>query len=336
MRFKDYIKDRVAFLIINLLGFIALGITLLLVDASLTYVMFIFIIWFLPVISYMIFEYIKVRKYYNDLNEVADNLDQKYLIAEVIKEPTFIEGKVIYRTLRESNKSMNENVKEYKMQISDYKEYIETWVHEIKTPIASSKLVIENNKNDVTSKINQELDKVDEFIEQVLYYSRSEEVSKDYRIKKLELRPIINSVARAKSRDFINKKISLELLDVEQEIYTDEKWLIFIMNQIIQNSIKYSKEEGAKVKISAIKKDTGVELTIEDNGMGISDIDIGRVFEKNFTGENGRIVGKSTGMGLYICSKLCKRLQIGISIESEKDKFTRVKLVLPIGGITNF
>lgn len=336
MKFIDYIKDRLAFLILNLIAFIGLALTILVVNVSLTFIIFVFVIWFVPISLYILFEYIKVRRYYNDLNEVTNNLDQKYLVAEVIKEPSFIEGKVVYQTLRECNKAMNEHVKDYKLQINDYKEYIETWVHEIKTPIASSKLIIENNKNETTNKINHELDKVDEFIEQVLYYSRSEEVSRDYRIKKIELRPIINAVVRAKSRDFINKKITLELENLEEEIYTDEKWLMFILNQIIQNSIKYSKEKGAKIKISAQRKENAIQLIVEDNGMGIPVSDIRRVFEKNFTGENGRKVGKSTGMRLYICKRLCKRLSIGIDISSEENKYTKISLLLPIGGVTKF
>ena len=181
----------------------------------------------------------------------------------------------------------------------EYREYIEMWVHEIKTPIASSKLVIENNyNNDIVRKIDTQINKIDNFVEQVLYYSRSNEVGKDYIIKKVELEPLVKKVIKRNQRDFISKRISLELKDLEQIVYSDSKWIEFILNQIIVNAIKYSKGNNDKIEIEGQKQNNSVILTIKDYGVGISEKDIGRVFEKGFTGENGRKFGKSTGIGL--------------------------------------
>lgn len=336
MNFVKYLADRAGILIMNIIMFLIIGATMFMSGFGSVIIFITFLIWFVPLVTYIVFEYIRVRGYYKSLVDVVESIDKKYLIGEVVHEPSFCEGKIIYEIIREAGKSMNENVRDYKLQSEDYRDYIETWVHEIKTPLASSKLVIDNNRNEVTQKIGKELNKVDDFIEQVLYYSRSTDVSKDYIIKNIELRSVINSVIRSKSSDFINKRISIELLGLEEHVCMDEKWFVFIVNQIIQNSIKYSKLDDAKIKISSEKLENSIKLSIYDNGVGILEKDISRIFDKGFTGENGRAFSKSTGMGLYICKKLCDGLGINISINSKKGEFTCVEFLIPIGGISNF
>ena len=132
------------------------------------------------------------------------------------------------------------------------------------------------------------------------------------------------------SRDFINKKISLNIENIDGIIFSDIKWIEFILNQIIGNAIKYCKVKGGIIKIYSIENKNNIVLNIEDNGIGIIDRDLNRVFEKGFTGENGRIFGKSTGIGLYLCKKLCGKLGLGINIESKANVGTNVKLIFPI------
>ena len=336
MKFSSYMYDRISFLILNLVVFLTLIFTLSIIGFSYEIIIVVFLLWFMPIIIYILFEFFKIRKYYNDLIDVSNNLDKKYLVTEVIDEPNFVEGRIIHEVLRNCNKSMNEEVRSYKHENDEYRDYIEAWVHEIKTPIASAKLIIENNKDEATKRISKELDTVDSFIEQVLYYSRSTDVSRDYIIKKVEIRKVVNGVIRSKASDFINKRIQIEIEGLLEVIAMDEKWLSFIIGQIVQNSIKYSREIGAKVKISSKNIENSVVLRIEDNGCGIAEEDIRRVFEKGFSGENGRVYARSTGMGLYICKKLCDGLSVGISLESKKDEFTIVSLVIPTGGISRF
>ena len=323
-------------MILNLVVFLLFIFTLSIIGFSYEIIIVVFLLWFMPIIIYILFEFFKIRKYYNNLIDVANNLDKKYLVTEVIDEPSFVEGKIIHEVLRNCNKSMNEEVRSYKQKNDEYRDYIEAWVHEVKTPIASAKLIIENNKDEATKRISKELDTVDSFIEQVLYYSRSTDVSRDYIIKKVELRKVVNGVIRSKASDFINKKIQIEFDGLLEVIAMDEKWLSFIIGQIVQNSIKYSSKTEAKVKVSSKNIENSVILRIEDNGCGIPKTDISRVFEKGFSGENGRCYARSTGMGLYICKKLCNGLNIGLSIESKEDEFTIVSLVIPTGGISRF
>ncbi|MGL5348593.1 MAG: sensor histidine kinase [Peptostreptococcaceae bacterium] len=330
MRFLDYTKERALFLSINFILFFIVSIFMGIVQIGLPIIMLVFIIWFVPMIVYMIIEYIKFKNYYNELIDINENLDRKYLISEVITEPNFIEGKIIYEILKDTNRDMQENVKHYKLMQKEYQEYIETWVHEIKTPIASTMLIIENNEETIPYTMKHELRKVEDYIEQVLYYSRSNDVSKDYIVKSFNIEETIRKVIKRNASDFINKKIVIDIDNINGKVNSDPKWVEFIINQIVGNSIKYSNSKSPKVTIYTTENQNNTVLTIKDNGVGINCRDLKRVFEKGFTGENGRIYGKSTGIGLYLCEKLCSKLGLGLTLTSTENEGTEVKLIFPL------
>ena len=286
----------------------------------------------------IIIEYIQKKKFYNNLLDTINELEEKYLINELIKEPSFIEGKILKKTLNEIDKSMLENVNKYKHFQEEYKEYIELWIHEIKIPIAASKMVIENNKNQVTKSIDEELDKVENYIEQALYYARSNTLEKDYYIRKCKIKDFVNESVKRNKNAFIQERIKVNIHDVEREVSTDSKWIIFILNQIIQNSIKYmKKDENKEIEIYSEQGKEKVILYIKDNGIGIKEEEIARAFEKGFTGTNGRISNKkSTGIGLYLCKKLCDKLGISIELDSEENEGTIVRIIFPRSSYINF
>lgn len=338
MRFRDYIKEKMVLIIGTILALVSVEILLLAYNISiLIRVYCAFIIIFILVLAILI-EYKKKKDYYNELIKNMEDLKEKYLISEIIKTPNFIEGKILKDILQDTGKSMLENVNYYKNIQEDYKEYIELWIHEVKIPIATSKMIIENNKNEVTKSIDEELDKVENYTEQALFYARSNAVEKDYIINKTNLKEIVNGAILKNKTTLLNEKVSIELSNLkDEEVYTDSKWAVFIVNQIIQNAIKYSKKENKKIEISSQEKNDKVILYIKDNGIGIKKGEITRVFERGFTGENGRIIGqKSTGIGLYLCKKLCDRLGLGIELNSEKDKGTEVRIIFPKSSYTNF
>ena len=338
MRFRDYIKEKMVLIIGTILALVSVEILLLAYNISiLIRVYCAFIIIFILVLAILI-EYKKKKDYYNELIKNMEDLKEKYLISEIIKTPNFIEGKILKDILQDTGKSMLENVNYYKNIQEDYKEYIELWIHEVKIPIATSKMIIENNKNEVTKSIDEELDKVENYTEQALFYARSNAVEKDYIINKTNLKEIVNGAILKNKTTLLNEKVSIELSNLkDEEVYTDSKWAVFIINQIIQNAIKYSKKENKKIEISSQEKNDRVILYIKDNGIGIKKGEITRVFERGFTGENGRIIGqKSTGIGLYLCKKLCDRLGLGIELNSEKDKGTEVRIIFPKNSYTNF
>jgi len=333
MTITDYLKDRIFFLLINCIFFILFGNILLLINIDGMVIFMIFGIWFFPLLLYIILEFFKQKMLFNELNDVMDSLDKKYLLTEIVKEPETVEGKLWYDILRQANKDMHEHVKDYRDRENEYREYIETWVHEIKTPIASSRLIIENNQNAVTQSLKEEIKKIEEYIEQVLYYSRSNNVSKDYLIKEVSLLDLVRTAVKRNSRDFISKGIAIDIEGVEGAIYSDTKWLEFILNQLIGNSIKYVGEREGRVTFTTFRNKNNIVLTIEDNGIGIIEKDINRVFEKGFTGENGRKFGESTGIGLYLCKKLAEQLGLGISLTSRAGEGTQVSLIFPVGTI---
>ena len=330
MDFKLFFKEKAITILLLLFGIITIEIFLMAYNVGMFIKIYIpLIIMGLYMIS-IIIEYFKRKKFYDNLLKMLEELDEKYLITEIIKTPNFLEGQIFKNSLEQIDKSMLENVNKYKYMTEDYKEYIELWIHEIKIPIAASKMVIENNKNEVTKSIDEELNKVENYIEQALFYARSNTVEKDYYIRKVVLKEIVNESIKKNKSSLIQEKISINIHNLDIEVNTDNKWIVFILNQIIQNSIKYRKKEKSIIEIYANQGKENVILYVKDNGIGIRQGEITRVFEKGFTGTNGRLSNKkSTGIGLYLCKKLCNKLGIGIELNSVQNEGTEIRLVFP-------
>lgn len=335
MKFTCFFKDKIFYIIslILLLIFTELIFYIFKVNKYVVIYVTFFVIFFFILI--LVVEYLRKRAFYNKFKKNLSNLDRKNLILELIKRPNFLDGKILYDSIDDIVRYMSDEINKYKYMGEEYREYIELWVHEIKTPIASSKLIIENNKNEITESIDEELNKINDFIEQVLYYAKSSVVEKDYIIKENILQNIINNVIKKNKNDLINKKVQVMLENLNVRIKTDSKWLEYVINQIVTNSIKYSKDEDIKLKIYSKKFKECIKLYIEDNGIGISKEDIGRVFDKGFTGNNGRKYIKSTGMGLYLCKNLLQKLGHDIYINSKQNVGTRVVIVFPINSLIN-
>lgn len=336
MKIKDYFYSKAPYIIINLIVYLLILVLMSIASMPPIIMFIIFLIWFSPLIIYMIMDFIAKKRFYDDITGIIYKIDKKYLLPEVVKRPNYYEGKIIYDVLSECNRNMHEHVNFYKNLQSEYREYIETWVHEIKTPISSSRLIIENSDSKEKNVLIDEMRKIEEYINQALYYSRSTDVSNDYIVKEFEVKEAVKEVIRNNRRDFINKRISVDIESVSGKVITDLKWVKFIINQIIINAIKYSKENSGNIKIYTTEGKENIVLTIEDDGVGISKKDVSRVFDKGFTGDNGRKYGKSTGIGLYLCKKLCEKLGLGISLSSMEGKGTKVNIIFPIGHFVNF
>jgi len=334
MKFKDFIKDKLPTIFLLLFGLITIEIFLMIYSFG-TWIKFyipivIFVLYFIGILI----EYFIKRSYYFKFEDTLKELEDKYLITEIIKRPNFLEGKILYDNLVQINKSMLENVNKYKYLQEDYKEYIELWIHEIKLPIATSKMIIENNKSPIMNNIDEELDKVENYVEQALFYARSNTVEKDYYIKKIILKDIVNESIKKNKNALIAERVSIDLHDLDISVNTDSKWIIFILNQIIQNSVKYRKnDDSLKIEMYSKKQKENITLYIKDNGIGMKNNELERVFEKGFTGTNGRTSNKkSTGIGLYLCKKLCDKLGIAINVNSEEGVGTVVSLIFPKGS----
>lgn len=328
MKLTNYLKDKISIIIITIISIILIALldTAFKVPEGLIIVTIVLLL--LTLIIALLISYFQKRTFYNTLITNTENLDKKYLVLETISKPNTYEEELIYNIMCDINKSMIENVSSYINSTKDFKDYIEMWIHEVKIPISSLILMTHNHKNQVPKEYIEEIKRLDNYIDQILYYVRSNYTSEDFIFKKVKLEKIISSVALKNKDDLLENKIDL-IVDIKNtEVYTDTKWLEFILNQIINNSIKYKKDiPKSYIKIKAHEDNNQTVLSIKDNGIGIPKSDIPNVFKKSFTGTNGRDKIKSTGMGLYIAKKLCTKLGHKIEIESEEKEYTIVKII---------
>lgn len=330
MKYKEYLKDQLPAIVTHILSMLFCVIFLSALHIQAGIILILLMVWFLVAASYIHIRFFFRKRYFSELLLQLEQLDKKYLISEVMEHPILTEDKIYYRLLKVANKSMMEQVSESKRERREYKEYIEQWIHDVKTPISAMKLLCENNKSDTTKKLITELIKVSHYTDQALYYARSENVEKDYLIKEVSLSEMIHSAIAENKQLLLQNHISVEVKDCDNTVYTDEKWIGFILNQLIANGVKYSKKE-PKITFEANSKQGQIVLSIGDNGVGISESDLPRIFEKGFTGENGRTGKSSTGIGLFLCKRLCEKLGIGIALKSESGQGTQVELYFPKG-----
>lgn len=268
------------------------------------------------------------KRYYDELFYMLDGLDQKYLITEMELQPDFLEGELFRDALYETDKSMKEHLTEKEKILQDFREYLEMWIHEIKVPIAALSLMNYNEDRDL-AKQRKEIRRLSYYVEQILFYARADASEKDYLVKECTLDSVVNQVLKDQKELLIGNRISIhkELGDIT--VTTDSKWLSFMIGQVVNNSVKYldGRKEQAYISFSARKEGDSVYFSVEDNGIGIPACDVNRIFEKTFTGENGRIGAASTGMGLYICKRLCGKLGHRLYAESEAGKYTKITFV---------
>lgn len=257
----------------------------------------------------LIFAYLRKKSWYETLNDYQEDLS-KELHGASNNEQRFIQDKINNIALE----YRNELTELYQNQ-NDQQEYTESWVHDIKVPLAALKLSQDSDLD--KDLIDEEIDQIDYLVDQALYFARLNNFSNDYLIQEQDLNNIVKSSIRSNKRMFISKRIGISLDVTDDKVLTDEKWLSFILNQIITNSLKYT-DQGGKIEIFTTNYHNNVELHIKDNGIGIEDKDISRIFNKGFTGDNGRKSGsKSTGIGLYLVKKMVDKLGHKIEVKSE-------------------
>lgn len=336
MKLSKYLLDKwLSITVLFVSYFIILGLlTVFKIPGEL--IMALTIIYCLNGLWMIFIEYMKKKKFYDMLISNTNALDQKYLVLETLERPDFYEGKLIYDALYEINKSMAKRVNDYSENMNDFKEYIEMWIHEVKIPISSLVLMCHNRKakkelpqkkDGMDERYIRQIRRLDHYVEQALYYVRSNYTENDYLIKEVRLDKLVGNVLIKNKDDLLESGIQISVNTKKISVLTDGKWMEFILNQIINNSLKYKKEGiDSQITIEAEEKDSKIFLYVCDNGIGIPQKDIPNVFKKSFTGENGRKGAKSTGMGLYIAKKLCVKLGHRIEIESEENEYTRVNI----------
>ena len=293
---------------------------------ALKYALFLVLLWF---ILYMLTEYRRFRKKHLLLECLKENMQE--CIRKLPDCRNLLE--LDYQELLEiSNEKIVELKSEERITRQNLNDYYGMWVHQIKTPIAAMHVLLQSVEEKTPQlsemkEIKMELFKLEQYVEMVLTYLRMEDMSGDLKFEEVPLDKILKQSARKYSQMFILQKISLDYKPVEKTVLTDEKWLEFVVEQILSNALKYTRTTG-KICIYMDEKNGKDCLVIRDNGIGIQAEDLPRVFEKGFTVYNGRADKKSTGIGLYLCKKIMDRMGHKIWIDSEVGKGTRVYLEL--------
>lgn len=340
MEFGKYVKDRHTEIIFGAVAFAIILLLLLAFHTPPALIIMVMAVFLIFMVAAFLWDYNRKRGFYQQLKENLNDLDKKNLAAEIISEPDFYEGKILHATLYEMGKSMTEQISKAEQSVTDFKDYVEMWVHEAKLPVAALLLKNFNRGNDgmnngmndgddigsndaESDQIKKQLMKLDAYTEQILYFTRSEVAEKDFLIKQASLAKIFGSVAARMREELQDNQFDIRVSGLDVQVMTDSKWMEFVLTQLISNSIKYGAEDRERVlEVFAEEKDQQVHLHVRDNGIGISEADLPRIFEKSFTGENGRRREKSTGMGLYIARNLCRKLGHGITAQSVQGEYT--------------
>lgn len=228
----------------------------------------------------------------------------------------------IEKLKREHIREMNEIQSKQK----EHYDFIVSWFHEIKTPIAVIRL-LQQTEMDANS-LREEIGKIENYVDQALYYAKLDSFSQDYDIQNCDSIQISKEIIKSHSKTFISKKIRINLQFHSLKVQSDPKWLQFIINQLLTNSLKYT-ENGGEITISANNTPQEKQLLIRDNGIGISQKDLPRIFNRGFTGETGRTYTSSTGMGLYLAQALSNKLGHYITCTSEMGSFTQFTIHFP-------
>lgn len=319
MTLYKYLRDHIGLILVILFGITFIEIILYL-DPQMHFqkgtLIYTWVLAILISAITLVLSFNRKKEWYRILQN-SDNDLSKELYGAKSNEQKFIQKKIndISLDYRKELTKLYQNQK-------DQREYTESWVHDIKVPLAALKLSQDSDLNQEL--LDEEIDQIDYLVDQALYFARLNNFSNDYLIQEQDLNSIVKSSIRTNKRMFISKRIGIELDVNSQKVLTDEKWLSFILNQILTNSLKYT-DQGGKIAIFTTNSNNDIKLHIKDNGIGIADQDLSRVFNKGFTGSNGRTSGsKSTGMGLYLVKKMVDKLGHKIQINSHVDKGTEV------------
>ena len=336
MKLMPFLKDKFMFLILHVICMGALSAFLRLTGYGSTGVTLILIFWTVILALWLFITYRERKRYFDEIDKILAEVDQRYLLGELLPYSCRLEDRLYNKMMHLSNKSVIEKIRKIEDAQRDYREYIESWVHEIKTPITGIALICENRRRHeaVTQEnlreISLENQKIENCVDKVLYYARMENVYKDFLIQKTDLQKTAEEVLAKNRLLLIRHQVRAEV-HCGDMVYTDGKWISFILNQMIGNSVKYRGESPVFLIYTEREKD-GVRLTIEDNGVGILPEELSRIFEKGFTGSNGRSHKQATGIGLYLCKRLCERLEIGLSAQSQPGRGTKMTLDFPVSN----
>lgn len=268
----------------------------------------------------MVFDFLRVKREHEALSSIRSMTD---VIAESLPKADGIKDEDYQQILRLLSEEQNNYRTQTNQKYADMIDYYTVWAHQIKTPIASMRLHLQNEDSALSRTLASDLRRIEQYVEMVLTFLRLNSESTDYVIKEYDLDKIIKGAVRKFSADFIGRKLSLVYEPVNTTVITDEKWLSFVIEQVLSNALKYTPAGSITITLENEKT-----LRIRDTGIGIAPEDLPRVFENGYTGYNGRADKKASGIGLYLCKRICNNLGHTITARSIVDVGTIIDIDL--------
>lgn len=274
-------------------------------------------------IGYLIFRYVKNRVFYQHLENSLTSFDD--FMSDLPRTPL---GEGLHQLLTSLFYHYKSDLQNYKYKLDGHIQFINQWVHQMKTPLSVIHLMVQNEDDERFIAISDELDRMKKGLEMVLHTARLDTFERDFHVETLYLDKVVRAVTSNQKRLFIRKRVYPSIqIDHTLKIASDEKWLSFVITQLVTNAIRYTVHEGRKIYFTGYKQGIHKVLEVRDEGIGISKSDISRVFDPYFTGENGRRFHESTGMGLYLVKQICEKLGHQVEIESVVNEGTTVRVI---------
>lgn len=329
MTIREFLSDRLGKITGQLCCTVSAALFLLATGTSSGVIVLLLLFLLLISITTQAAEYLKCRRRLSELDVLMQGLDQKYLFSECAPPPRTVYEQKLFALMRCSGRAMIGAVSDAQASMQEYREYIESWVHEIKTPLTAAKLTCRHLEPDSRRKFSAELAQIEAHVERALYYARVKSPEQDCIIRQTALADIVSQAVGNHRTLLIQSQMKIETGDLDFTVYTDRKWAVFMLGQLLQNASRYRNNDSPSILLTAMGCGRQVQLTVSDNGIGIPAHELPRVFDRGFTGSNGRTRGGSTGMGLYLCRKLAALLEIDLQISSEEQKGTAVTLTFP-------
>ncbi len=270
---------------------------------------------------FLFYDIVKVKKKHDKLSEISRMSAELMEHLPKIQSQDDEDYQAIISALRSQQRQLRTDMTRHYQDMIDY---YTIWAHQIKTPIAAMRLTLQNEDSELSRQLTEELQRIEQYVEMVLAFLRLDSVSKDYVFKETELDKVIKEAGRKFAGQCIRKKLKHSYSPIQEKVLTDEKWLCFVIEQVLSNAVKYTKEGGS----ISIEYKEPMTLCIKDTGIGIAPEDLPRVFEKSYTGYNGRSDKKASGIGLYLCRRICDNLGHRISVNSSLDNGTTVSICM--------
>lgn len=321
--FFSYLKQQLKYILLFGLFSILFAVTFFLYHFPLAAVAYPVLLCFVFGILFFIWDFSKTKIRHRTLDELSNLTELSSDMIRSLPQETSVCERDYQILLSKLAEQISDLKTEQSTKFTDMIDYYTVWVHQIKTPISSMRLTLQNEDSAVARKLSCDLSRIEQYVEMVLAFLRLDSDSSDYIFKSHQLDPMIRQSIRRFTSEFIDRKLRLEYTPANVEngnangctfdqFITDDKWFCFVLEQLLSNALKYTRTGTISIFFSEPKV-----LCIKDTGIGIEPQDLPRIFEKGYTGCNGRTDKKASGLGLYLCKRICKNLGIGIRITSE-------------------